>query len=275
MADLAGPVLVTGMGLMGSSLAAALTSAGVPVLLHHHRPEVALRAEARGFGRAVTDLTTPAAIAVVCTPVSTIPGIVRTIAQGPTPVITDVGSTKGGLVAELADLGPRFIGSHPMCGSHKQGLEAVDPELYRGRLTMITPTPASHAAQVHAAEALWTTVGCRVLRVDPIRHDHLVAEASHLPHVMANITAALLSAEAAPVCAGGFRDTTRIAAGSPALWADILTANAAAVTDLALQAESRLAQLRHLLATGDQAALATWLTEGHAGRRRFEDARLD
>ena len=275
MPDVTGPVLVTGMGLMGSSLAAALTAAGIPVLVHHHRPEVALRAEARGFGRAITDLTTPAAIAVVCTPVSTIPGIVRTIAQGPTPVITDVGSTKGGLVESLADLAPRFIGSHPMCGSHKQGLEAVDPDLYRGRLTMITPTPASLPDQVSAAEALWRAVGCRVLRVDPIRHDHLVAEASHLPHVMANITAALLSAEAAPVGAGGFRDTTRIAAGSPALWADILTANATAVTDLVSQAESRLIQLRHLLAIGDREALATWLAEGHAGRRRFDDARHD
>lgn len=268
-----GPVLVSGLGLMGASLAAALHAAGIPVLLHHHRPETARRAEALGWGRAVEDLATPAALAVVCTPVSTIPTIVRAIAAGPTPAITDVGSTKAGLVAALADLTDRYLGSHPMCGSHRQGLDAADATLYRGRLTLLTPTPATPSPLRAAVADLWRTVGCRLLEVEPARHDLLVAQASHLPHVMANITAALLSAEAAPVCAGGFRDTTRVAAGSAALWADILSSNAPAVTAMAAAAESRLAHLRHLLDAGDRAGLETWLREGHDGRQRYEHAR--
>lgn len=267
-----GPVLITGMGLMGSSLAAALTTAGVEVLLHHHRPETARKAASLGWGRAVEDLTAPAAIAVVCTPVSTIPGIVRAIAAGPTPAITDVGSTKGGLVDGLANLADRYLGSHPMCGSHRTGLDACDPHLYRGRLTLLTPTEVTGTNLYDTVATLWRTVGCRLLRVDPRRHDRLVAEASHLPHVMASATAAQLSTAAAPVCAGGFRDTTRVAAGSTDLWADILLSNASEVADTIGSAERRLAELRHLLAQGDRTAVAAWLAEGHAGRRRYEDA---
>ena len=273
--QLPGPVLVTGMGLMGASLAAALKAIGVEVLVHHHRPETARRAEALGCGRAVEDLTTPAAIAVVCTPVSTIPAIVRAIAAGPTPIITDVGSTKGGLVADLADLADRFIGSHPMCGSHRHGLEAADPDLYRGRLTILTPSAATPPDRLAILARLWRTVGCRLVEIDPQEHDRLVAQASHLPHVMANITAALLTPAAAPLCAGGFRDTTRVAAGSTTMWADILTANAEAVETMALAAERRLAELRHLMAHQDKPGILRWLSEGHEGRALYERINAD
>src|SRR4051812_37724219 len=124
--------LVTGLGLMGGSLAAALAQAGWRVLLHHRRPEVAAQAERSGYGTAVADAAQAvagAALAVVCPPVSTIAAAVRALAAAPgRAVITDVGSTKRRLCAELAPLAAagRYVGSHPMAGSHRQGLEHAD-----------------------------------------------------------------------------------------------------------------------------------------------------
>lgn len=267
-------VLISGLGLMGGSLAAVLSTAGWRVLLHHHRPVVAQEAQARGWGRAVDSFSAAADadLAVVCTPVSVIAPTVRAIAAATSALITDVGSTKGGICTELADLGPRFIGSHPMCGSHRQGLGNADPELYRDRVALITPTASSPAAGIERVEALWLAAGSRTLRLSPTDHDQVVAEASHLPHVLASLTASLLSGDAAPAAAGGFRDTTRIAGAAPDLWVDILLANRAAMRPLLTRATARLAELDQALADGDGARIRAWLAEGRAGRQRFDDA---
>lgn len=269
-----GPVLITGLGLMGGSLAAALTHVGMKVLLHHHRPEVARSAAALGWGTAIDsfDQATKAHLAVVCTPVGIIARTVRAIAAVTSAVITDVGSTKGELAIELNDLTARYIGSHPMCGSHLQGLANADRDLYRGRLTLVTPVMHTNVDHLAAIEQLWVSVGSRVQRLSPTDHDRVVAEVSHLPHILASVTASMLSAEAAPACASGFRDATRIAAGSPDLWVDILQTNSLALRPLIARSQARLAELDALLETGDGEALKKWLAAGKAGRQRFEDA---
>ncbi len=269
-----GPVLVTGLGLMGGSLAAALSNAGVAVLLHHYRPEVAHAAAARGWGTPVADFASAAhaRVAVVCTPVSVITDTVRAVAAVTGALITDVGSTKGRLCAELQSLSQRFVGSHPMCGSHLQGLAHADPHLYRQRLTLVTPLAQTPEQLLNAIEGLWQIVGSRTQRLTPEAHDRVVAEASHLPHILASVTASLLSPEAAPVCASGFRDATRIAGGSPDLWLDILLANRDALLPLLARSRERLATLETLLTDNDAPALKRWLAVGKAGRQRFEDA---
>jgi len=261
---------------MGGSLAAALTAAGVPVLLHHYRPEVAHAAAARGWGTAVDTFTAAAEarIAVVCTPVSIIARTVRTLVAETHAIITDVGSTKGEVCAELNAEALRFVGSHPMCGSHLQGLSHADAGLYQQRLTLVTPLEKTPEASIHLIEALWRTVGARTQRLTPTMHDRVVAEASHLPHIMASVTASLLSPEAAPACASGFRDATRIAGGSPDLWLDILMSNRDALGPLLSRSRERLEALEAALRRGDTATLKEWLAAGKAGRQRFEDAQL-
>jgi prephenate dehydrogenase len=267
-------VLISGMGLMGSSLAGALTDAGWPVFLHHYKQQTAQRAEDLGLGQAVRQLEDAASVhlAVVCTPVSVIEPTVRAVAQAcPSAVITDVGSTKGELARSLADV-QRYVGSHPMCGSHATGLDHGDPALYQGRLTITTPLPTTDAANLGLVEAMWMAAGSRILRLDPDRHDVVVAEASHLPHLMAVATAMLLSEAAAPVCAGGFRDTTRIAGASPDLWVDILASNTPAIRERLAAARAALAELDDALAHGNSVAIRDWLQRGRDGRLRFEQA---
>lgn len=265
-------VLISGLGLMGSSLAACLAQRGWRVSLHHHRAGIAARAAACGYGTAVDDPSeaADADLAVVCTPVSTIAAIARRLAAATRAVITDVGSVKGALCRDLADLGGRFVGSHPMAGSHLQGLDHADARLYAGRLAIITPLPSTPATAVAAIERLWCAAGSRTVRMDPDRHDLLVAEASHLPHLLASAAAAALSPAAAPLAAGGFRDTTRVAGADPRLWADILLGNAAAAADLAAAAATRLHAAAAALRAGDRAAIEAWLAEGRAGRARYE-----
>jgi prephenate dehydrogenase len=265
-------VLISGLGLMGGSLAAALSAAGWRVLLHHRRDEVAREAARRGWGEALTGYAQAqdAEIAVVCTPVSTIAEQVRTIAQATTAVITDVGSTKGQLVQELSPWSHRYLGSHPMAGSHLQGLSHADAALYRNRTTIITPVAATPPAALELVSALWRAVGSRVLLLPPEHHDQVVAQASHLPHILASAAAALLSDEAAPAAAGGFRDSTRVAASAPQLWADILVSNAAEVQLALSAAMEHLTELSGHLAQQDRPAIERWLEQGVAGRQRFE-----
>jgi len=269
-------VLITSLGLMGGSLAAALTRAGWPVLLHHRRPEVAMQAEELGYGRQVTDLPTSLAradLCVVCTPVGIIADTVRTLAAlSPRPVFTDVGSVKGSVCAALADLGAagRFVGSHPMAGSHLQGLVHAKANLYHDCLTVVTPLPGTPEPAVALVERLWQTVGSRLCRLAPVIHDDAVATASHLPHILSATAAAGLDQTAAPLASSGFRDTTRVAAGSPDLWADILLHNRDAIRQRLTADLAHLGALDAALAKGDVAALRAWLELGREGRLRFE-----
>lgn len=269
-------VLVTSLGLMGASLAAALARAGWTVRLHHRRPEVARAAEQRGWGHAVDDLAHGARgcdLAVIGAPVEAIPGLVRQVcAADPHLTATDVGSVKGSICADLADLSAagRFVGAHPMCGSHRQGLEHADPDLYRDATVALTPHHLAPPARVTAVEGLWHAAGARCLRLDPARHDAAVAEASHLPHVLACAAAAGLGESGLPLAASGFRDTTRIAAGSPDLWAGILAENAPAVRAALARCRESLARLDQALAAGDREGLKAWLDLGRRGRERFD-----
>ena len=149
-------------------------------------------------------------------------------------IVTDVGSVKAGVVRELESLvqksGAHFVGSHPMAGAEKTGVAAARENLFENAVCVLTPTKKSNANAVRKLEQFWKSLGARVLKLDAAQHDLLVSRSSHLPHVVAATLANLVLNPASPktqaqLCATGFRDTTRIASGSPEMWRDIALAN--------------------------------------------------
>jgi prephenate dehydrogenase len=149
-------------------------------------------------------------------------------------LITDVGSVKGTVVKDLeplfASAGAHFIGSHPMAGAEKMGPKAARADLFNSAICVITPSKKSPVAQVARLEEFWTTLGARLMKLTPDAHDELVSRSSHLPHVVAAelanyVLSPVHAKQQAQLCASGFRDTTRIASGSPAMWRDIALAN--------------------------------------------------
>jgi prephenate dehydrogenase len=180
-------------------------------------------------------------------------------------IVTDVGSVKGSVVKELehvvANAGGYFIGSHPMAGSERTGVRAAREDLFVNAVCVVTPTPKSNRAALRKVEQLWESIGARLLRLTPADHDKLVSRSSHLPHVLA---AALANAVLAPswpkaqaaLCANGFRDTTRIASGSPEMWRDIALANRKNLGDALDAFVGDLCDFRQLLKTGNERGIS-------------------
>jgi prephenate dehydrogenase len=177
-----------------------------------------------------------AELVVLCTPLSQMGELAARMRDylKPGAIVTDVGSVKAGVVQELEPLirraGGVFVGSHPMAGSEKTGLAAARAELFDNTICLITPTAQAPVEAVCAVQSFWKAVGCRPVRMSPEMHDDLVSRSSHLPHVVAAELANYVLSPAHPkeqalVCANGFRDTTRIAAGSPEMWRDIALGN--------------------------------------------------
>jgi prephenate dehydrogenase len=180
-------------------------------------------------------------------------------------VVTDVGSVKAGVVRELERLvaraGGHFVGSHPMAGAEKTGVLAARADLFVNAACVITPTKKSPAAAVRAVEAFWQALGARTRRLTPGTHDVLVSRTSHLPHVVAAALASrVLQPHAAgaqsALCATGFRDTTRIAAGSPEMWRDIALANRQNLARTLRGFIGDLEKFQQALAGADAAAVA-------------------
>lgn len=152
----------------------------------------------------------------------------------PGTIVTDVGSVKGKLVSDLeatfAQHRIHFVGSHPMAGSEKTGPSAARSDLFVQSVCVLTPTLKSNVKAVKKVAAFWSKLGCRILYFDTHNHDEYVAYSSHLPHLVACLLALRVlnpkqPREISQLCAGGFRDTTRIASSSPEMWTDIALEN--------------------------------------------------
>lgn len=187
----------------------------------------------------------------------------------PGALLTDVGSVKAPLVGELEHrlpAGALFVGSHPIAGREKQGPQAAVADLFVGRTCVVTPTPATPAAALEGAVAFWQALDMRVVALAPALHDRILARTSHLPHFVAAALAATLEEADRPLAGTGFRDTTRIAAGSPPLWTDIFAQNRAALLEALVPFTHSLDRLREALERGDHAAMEEFLDD--AKRRR-------
>jgi prephenate dehydrogenase len=216
--------------------------------------------------RAATDFADGVAradLAVICTPVDTIAEFVEKVAAvcPREALITDAGSTKAEIVATVESRGtgraggPTFVGSHPLAGDHRTGVDVARADLLVGRKVIVTPTESSDRATVAKIADFWRSSGAVVLEMGPTEHDAALAATSHLPHLVAFALAAATPAELLPLAASGWRDTTRIAGGDPAMWRPIFAANRQHVLAALEKFEGLIDQLRSALAAGDEQEL--------------------
>jgi prephenate dehydrogenase len=261
---------IVGVGLIGGSIGLAARRRGIAQrILGTSRHQAGIdQAKALGLiDEGFLDVAAAvhlADIAVFCTPVDCIARQVMAVAPGCAPgaVLTDAGSTKAAIVREVDSRlppGVAFVGSHPLAGSEKRGPEHADADLFQGRLTVVTPTVLTDVAALENTIAFWRALGSRVRVMEPEEHDRALAWTSHLPHLTAAAVAGILPPHLFDLAATGFRDTTRVAAGDPAIWTGVLVHNRAALLDALHELEHCLGQFRTALETGDTAALDTLL----------------
>jgi prephenate dehydrogenase len=270
-------VAIVGVGMIGGSIGKALRGRHLATrVIGIGRSQAGLDAARRAA--AVTDTSTDIAAAadadlvVVAAGVAAIPALLDTIdaVVKPGTLITDAGSTKGSIVAawerRRASRRGRFVGAHPLAGSHRRGAAAAAADLFAGRVTVVTPAPKTPPADAEEAGGFWAALGSTVFMMAPREHDKLLAATSHAPHVVAAAIAAATPAVARQFTAGGWRDTTRIAAGDPELWADILLDNAAQVAPALRRIATTQEKLLAAIAGGDRRRLVTLLTKAKEDR---------
>ncbi|HVN63078.1 MAG TPA: prephenate dehydrogenase/arogenate dehydrogenase family protein [Candidatus Binataceae bacterium] len=198
---------------------------------------------------------------------------------GPNAVITDVGSVKGYVVRELEPLITEkrsLVAAHPVAGKETTGAAAADPDLFKDRRTIITPSKTSTPEAIAKITELWRATGARVEEMDPQTHDQLLARASHLPQIIASVLAAALEGEkvgprlAAEYGATGLRDTTRLAASSWEMWRDIMVANRDAISAALKLYGETFDQFRQAAESGDVATLEEMFNRGRAMREHLK-----
>lgn len=235
-------ITLVGVGLLGGSLGLAVKERRLAAHVSGYVRRAASIAECEKSGavdKADTDVgraVQGADLVVLCTPIAQMAPLVTrmlpSLERG--CVVTDVGSVKASVVAELEPLvskaGAEFVGSHPMAGAEKMGVASARADLFKGAICAITLTANSDPRTVARLEEFWSAIGARPLRLSPELHDDLVSRSSHLPHVVASELANYVLSPVHPkeqgmLCANGFRDTTRVASGSPEMWRDISLAN--------------------------------------------------
>jgi prephenate dehydrogenase len=272
-------VAIVGVGLIGGSLGWDLLRRGLAreVVGIGRRSEPLGVALERGLitrtAATIAEGVAGADLIVVCTPVDRIAQcVLEAAAECPgNCLITDAGSTKAALVAQLDEQLPpaaRFVGSHPLAGSHHSGPQAAVSDLFVGRTVVVTPTARTRPADAEAICGLWQSLDARVVRLSPEEHDRLVAYSSHLPHLAASALAAATPKAARHLVAGGWLDTTRIAAADSALWTQIFLSNRGHALTALAGYEKLLRSLRRALQRSDADTIEKILTKA----RRTRDA---
>jgi prephenate dehydrogenase len=263
-----GRAQIVGTGLIGGSIGLALRERGWHVTGADADAGRTARALELGAVDAV-GVDPDAAITFVATPVSSVAGLVHeALAAG--GVVTDAGSVKSSIVSAVDH--PSFVGGHPMAGSEQEGVDGARADLFQGAVWVLTPTATTNDAAHTLVRSVVSSFGAQVVELSPARHDALVAVVSHVPHLTA-ATLMTLAAEGAEehramlrLAAGGFRDMTRIASGSPAIWPDICEENRDAIVAALDELTTALQKMRDVVAAGDRASLLDVLEKARAGR---------
>lgn len=297
-------LLVIGVGLIGGSFAAAVKRAGLADRVSGIAPAesldealalglvddgVAMAPSESGAWDTSTGTSTDAGLdaliasadlIMLAAPVMRIPQWLQRIAPhlSPRAIVTDCASTKQSVLAaarrHLGAHAVRFVAGHPIAGSERSGAGAARAELFKSARLILCPAPDTDAAALARVRALWTALGAQVSELDPQRHDRLYAAVSHWPHALVfALTGALaksdVAQDAVQAAGAGLRDTTRIGASSPSLWAEIVLDNREQVLQAAQAFQLELDAMLAALRAGDRAALEAAFAPAAEWRRRI------
>lgn len=282
-------VALVGVGLLGGSLGLALRERrpAVHVTGYVRRSETVALCQERDVAHHIsTDLAATvrhADLIVLCTPIGQFVSLANATLPHlrPGAIVTDIGSSKASVVEALEPLflraGSPFIGSHPMAGSEQTGVSSARANLFEGARCVVTPSPATPAPALETVLDLWRSVGGIPMTMDAHEHDAVVSRSSHLPHVLAALLARHVLDPAHPspqrvLCASGFRDTTRIASGSPEMWRDIALSNREALLATLTNWSEDLASFIRALENNDASTLESLFRQAKERRDAWTDS---
>jgi cyclohexadieny/prephenate dehydrogenase len=282
-------VALIGLGLIGSSIAHAARAKGVAAeIVGSARSEKTRgRVKELGFLDEVFDTAGEAVkgadLVILCVPVRTSEAIAREIGPhlAPGTIVTDVGSVKGSVVADVEPHIPDncvFVAGHPISGTENSGPDSGFAELFDGRWCILTPSKKSTPEATEKLSKFWNSLGSNVDTMDPEHHDLVLAITSHIPHLIAyNIVGTVADLEAdtrsevIKYSASGFRDFTRIAASDPTMWRDVFLTNKDAVLEMLGRFSEDLSSLQRAIRNGDGEALENQFTRTQSIRRNIID----
>ena len=286
-------IALVGIGLIGSSIAREIKDKGLAgsVTVSSRSDATLKRAQELGLGDRYTtsaaEAVKDADLVVVSVPVGASGAVAAEIAANlkPGAIVTDVGSTKGSVIAQMAPYMPpgvHFIPGHPIAGTEYSGPDAGFIGLFKGRWCILTPLPETDEAAKAKLRTFWETLGSMVDDMDPEHHDKVLAIVSHLPHIIAyNIVGtaddleAVTESEVIKYSASGFRDFTRLAASDPIMWRDVCLHNKDAILEMLARFSEDLAYLQRAIRWGDGDKLFDLFTRTRAIRRSIIQAGQD
>ncbi len=279
---------IIGVGLIGGSVALALREAGVVrEVVGCGRGEANLvKAVELGildhYTQDVAQAVQGADMVLLAVPLGAIRGTLVAMRDhlAPQAVVTDAGSVKGSVVADLlAVYGVTpgfFVPGHPIAGTERSGAEAAFASLYRNRRVILTPLPETDAGALSAVERMWQHCGAEITRMSVPHHDEILAATSHLPHMLAfslvdSLARLKENDEIFQYAAGGFRDFTRIASSNPVMWRDICLANQSALGTMLTRFAGELHELASILERGDGDGLLEIFERAKRARDKYID----
>lgn len=283
-------VALIGIGLIGSSLAHVIRREGLAghVVVSTRSLATLRRAEELGLGdsyvASAVEAVKDADLVIVSVPVGASGAVAREIAPGLKrgATLTDVGSTKASVIAQMAPHVPEgvhFIPGHPIAGTEKSGPDAGFADLFENRWCILTPLPDTDEQALRRLADFWSRCGSNIDTMDPQHHDKVLAIVSHLPHIIAyNIVGTaddletVTKSEVIKYSASGFRDFTRLAASDPTMWRDVCLHNKEAILEMLARFSEDLAFLQRAIRWGDGDKLFDLFTRTRAVRRSIIDA---
>jgi cyclohexadieny/prephenate dehydrogenase len=286
-------IALIGIGLIGSSIAYDIRRLGLAkeIVVSTRKPETLKRAEELGLGDRYTisaaEAVKNADLVIVSVPVGASGSVAEEISASlkPGAIVTDVGSTKASVIAQMEPhipAGVHFIPGHPLAGTEKSGPDAGFPGLFEGRWCIFTPLPGTDETALKKLRHFWETLGSRVDEMDAEHHDKVLAIVSHLPHIIAyNIVGTaddletVTESEVIKYSASGFRDFTRLAASDPTMWRDVCLHNRDAILEMLARFSEDLATLQRAIRWGEGDKIFELFTRTRAIRRSIIQAGQD